>query len=401
MAVGIVGGVKKTLKISGQDIVEGEVQDRVQKHDPIHLDTVLNYTKTPNLSNFSGGSIRDVVFSNDGAYLAVAHSSAPYISIYKNMGSFYAKLSNPRGLPLTSARTVSFTPQGNHLVVGCNADSTKDNIHCYKRVNDTFEKTKSWYIQNGPDEVVWDSSGTYLAIRAHADPKVKILRRNGNSLESIAFSLYPESSVLSVSFSWSANLLLVVSEAEISLYTRSGDSFSKTKVIPNDYGTRDASISGDGKYVAILAPTEISKAIFFKNTSAGFQRLKTPDSIIPSDPSSYPRSILFTSNQAYVSVSLDGYPYVALYKRDNDDFKQEIIENLSPQPYAYKTAFDNNMNLAIGSFREPYLALYEAESKMGVYKFTSINSQGGALGMGYANSNGDLGDIIKVTRLFR
>ena len=45
-----------------------------------------------------------------GTYLAVAHNSSPYITIYKRNGDTFTKLSDPATLPTDEGRGVAFSP---------------------------------------------------------------------------------------------------------------------------------------------------------------------------------------------------------------------------------------------------------------------------------------------------
>ena len=61
-------------------------------------------------SEAPGGTVNDVAFSNDGRFLAVAHSSSPYVSVYHWDGiNIGAKIADPVDLPPGAANCVYFT----------------------------------------------------------------------------------------------------------------------------------------------------------------------------------------------------------------------------------------------------------------------------------------------------
>ena len=50
-------------------------------------------------------------------YLAVAHASSPYITIYKRSGDTFTKLSNPSSRPTGNGEGCAFSPDGMYLAV--------------------------------------------------------------------------------------------------------------------------------------------------------------------------------------------------------------------------------------------------------------------------------------------
>jgi WD40 repeat protein len=56
-------------------------------------------------------------FSPDGTYLAVAHSTSPYITIYKRSGDTFTKLADPATLPPNNGLGTAFSPDGTYLAV--------------------------------------------------------------------------------------------------------------------------------------------------------------------------------------------------------------------------------------------------------------------------------------------
>lgn len=65
-----------------------------------------------------GGNVLGVTYSPNGDYIAVAHSSSPYVSIYPWSGTaFSAKVSDPATLPTGAGYAVAFSPAANAVVV--------------------------------------------------------------------------------------------------------------------------------------------------------------------------------------------------------------------------------------------------------------------------------------------
>src|SRR5690606_4456614 len=94
----------------------------ITKNDPIMLKRMgvwedgVNKVNDP--STLPTGDGFGVSFSPDGNYLAVGHSSSPYVTIYKRNGDTFTKLPNPSTLPINTVFGVSFSPDGNYLAVG-------------------------------------------------------------------------------------------------------------------------------------------------------------------------------------------------------------------------------------------------------------------------------------------
>src|SRR5690606_33090566 len=80
-----------------------------------------------------------VAFSSDGTYLAVAHTTTPYLTVYKHSGDTFNKLSGieaPTGENY-SGMGVSFSSDSTYLAV---AQARSPFLTVYKRTGDTFNK---------------------------------------------------------------------------------------------------------------------------------------------------------------------------------------------------------------------------------------------------------------------
>ena len=77
-------------------------------------------TKLADPSTLPKGDGYSVAFDPTGTYLAVAHASSPYLTIYKRSGDTFTKLADPSTLPPNDARGVAFDPTGTYLAVAHN-----------------------------------------------------------------------------------------------------------------------------------------------------------------------------------------------------------------------------------------------------------------------------------------
>ena len=77
----------------------------------IYGQDVDTFTKLADLAVLPTGTGYGVAFSADGTYMAVAHGASPYITIYKRSGDTFTKLANPATLPADTGLGVAFYPR--------------------------------------------------------------------------------------------------------------------------------------------------------------------------------------------------------------------------------------------------------------------------------------------------
>ena len=68
-------------------------------------------------------------FSSDGIYLAIAHFTSPFVTIYKRSGDTFTKLANPADLPAGNGNGASFSSDGVYLGI---AHATSPFVTIYK-----------------------------------------------------------------------------------------------------------------------------------------------------------------------------------------------------------------------------------------------------------------------------
>ncbi len=87
------------------------------------------FTKLPNPAALPASDGIGVAFSHDSAYVAVAHSSSPYVTIYKRDGDTFTKLPYPDALPAGDGIGVAFSHDSAYMAV---AHSSSPYITIYK-----------------------------------------------------------------------------------------------------------------------------------------------------------------------------------------------------------------------------------------------------------------------------
>jgi hypothetical protein len=137
-------------EITGTSTLTGIYQETIESNDPVYSveepavsggsnwDTSITELSDPDdlPTNTSYGG---VAFSNDGTYMSVAHSTSPYITIYKRSGDTFTKLSNPSTLPTGTGYGVAFSNDDTYMSV---AHSDSPYITIYKT---TVEASSSAY----------------------------------------------------------------------------------------------------------------------------------------------------------------------------------------------------------------------------------------------------------------
>lgn len=132
------------------------------------------------------GVVNAAAFSPDGVYLAVAHATSPFVTIYKRNGNALTKLANPSTLPAGRGRGIGFSPDGVYLAV---AHDTTPFLTIYKRSGDTFTKlaNPSTLPANSGTGISFSPDGLYLAVsNATSSPFFAVYRRTGDAFAKMA-----------------------------------------------------------------------------------------------------------------------------------------------------------------------------------------------------------------------
>lgn len=143
-------------------------------------------TKLANPATLPTGDGVGCSFSPSGDYLAVAHAASPYMTVYARNGDTFTKLSNPASLPSGAAaagfgHTVRFSNNGRFIVI--TAPSTPF-LEIYELAGATLTKLSAVTQPGGlPNrQIGWiGDDDTYLALGAVSSPYVDIYKRSGTT----------------------------------------------------------------------------------------------------------------------------------------------------------------------------------------------------------------------------
>jgi WD40 repeat protein len=271
-------------------------------------------TKLPDASTLPTGIGRACAFSSEGAlYLAIAHHSSPFITIYKRANESFTKLANPTTLPTGDGIGVAFSPDTVYLAVAHTANPV---VTIYKRSGDTFEK---------------------LADPADLPAGVGC---------SAAFS--PDSVYLAVGHtSW----------PYVTIYKRSGDTFTKLAnpvTLPTGYGYGLA-FSADGVYLAVAHAT-LPYVTIYKRSGDTFEKLADPADL----PAGISNGIAFSPDCTYLGVAHYTTPFITIYKRDVDTFTKLANPAELPTEEGKACAFSaDGSRLAVAHVDSPFITIYD------------------------------------------
>jgi hypothetical protein len=183
-------------------------------------------------ANFSSdvtGIVYDCSFSPNSEFLAVAHATSPYISIYQRNANKFVKLSNPATLPTNDAYGCSWSPNGEFLAV---AHAVSPFVTIYQRSGTTFTKlanpaTLPTGVGTGCS---WSSNGEILVVSHTTSPYITIYQRSGTTFTKLSDpATLPTGNGKTCTFSPNSEFLAVghTTTPYITIYQRSGTTFTK------------------------------------------------------------------------------------------------------------------------------------------------------------------------------
>ena len=276
------------------------------------IEPVVKLSNPPTLPASHGN---EVAFSYDGTYMAVAHYTTPFITIYKRNGDTFTKLPDPSSLPANNGTGVAFS-----------------------------------------------YDGTYMAVASEGSPYLTIYKRDGDT-----FNKLPNPSSLPVPFGYGITfsydgiyMVLVNSNSPyLTIYKRSGDTFTKLSnpsSLPTNIGN-EVAFSYDGTYMAV-AHNDSPYITIYKRNGDTFTKLDNP-SILPTDNG---RGVAFSYDGTYMIVAHDTTPYVTIYKRSGDTFIKLPNPSNLPTGDAYGVAFSyDGTYMAVAHYASPYITIYKTK----------------------------------------
>ena len=109
-------GVGETV-ITGQDVASVVFAEAIGKSSPILVKLTDTFTKLANPAALPASAGCGATFDPTSTYLAIAHFSSPFVTIYKRSGDTFTKLANPAALPADTGRGATFDPTSTYLAI--------------------------------------------------------------------------------------------------------------------------------------------------------------------------------------------------------------------------------------------------------------------------------------------
>jgi sugar lactone lactonase YvrE len=263
----------------GGDFATGELDGVVVGEDGLELEEEDVFAKLDDPSSLPTGNGYGCAFDSTGTYLAVAHDSSPYITIYKRDGDTFTKLANPATRPTGTGYGCAFDPTGTYLAV---AHSGSPYITIYKRSGDTFTKlaNPSTLPASTGNGCAFDPTGTYLAVAHNNSPRITIYKRSGDTFTKMADpATLPTGNGQGCAFDPTGTYLAVAHSGSpyITIYKRSGDTFTKVDnpaTRPTGNG-RGCAFDPTGTYLAVTH-LDSPYITIYKRSGDTFTKLANP-----------------------------------------------------------------------------------------------------------------------------
>ena len=319
-------------------------------------------SKLADPATLPGGYGRDTAFSSDGVYMAVAHTGAPYLTIYKRNGDVFTKLADPATLPTSNAYGVAFSQDTTYLAV---AHTSAPHVTIYKRSGDVFTKLAdpATIPFNAGTAVDFSADGTYLAVTHFTTPFVSIYKRSGDVFTKLADpATLPPDAGQGVAFSPSGSFMSVAhfTTPFVTIYSRSGDVFTKLAnpaTLPNDSGL-DTAFSPDSAYMAVSHWLTPFVTVYSRSGNV-FTKVADPD-VLPTGPAF---GVAFSPDGLSMSVAHDESPYVTNYARSGATLTKKADPTTLPSWAGYGVSFSpDSVYTAVAHDISPNVTIYKAGS---------------------------------------
>ena len=273
--------------------------------------------KVADPSSLPTNAATGVAWSPDGRYLAVTHYSSPYVTIYDWSSGSPVKIANPATLPTgDSYGKPAWSPNGRYLLVG---HINSPNITIYdwssgapvKIANPATLPPASAY---GAE---WSPNGRYLAVAHYGSPYVTIYDWSSGAPVKIANpATLPVGGVGEQSFrvAWSPDGRYLTVSHYASPYITIYDWISGSPVkianpasLPTDQG-QSLSWSPDGRYMSVGQPS--SPYVVNYDWTSG---LPVRTSNLSPLPTAAILGVSWSSNNRFLACGMQGSPYVLIY----------------------------------------------------------------------------------------
>jgi WD40 repeat protein len=311
-----------------------------------------------NPGTLPAGACHGCQWSPDGRFLAVVHSTSPYVTIYEKCGTKLTKLSDPDTLPSGTCYGVSWSPSGDMLAVVSDSAPT---LVVYRRYGSNFVKLPSVATLPAGNAVgvSWSPNEDFLATVHQSSPWMTVYQvfRKSVALETGSVKYYEFTVTPGTAYTGD-----VYSIGGATVYTVFA-STNGTKLIAASNSTPAASgtltlVTGNGSgtitYSAVRQIDIDIETIYFSKLA---------------DPATLPGTALFggknptgvcwSPENRYLAISSENSPFLFIYERSGTTLTLvSDTAGLASTTETVAISADGTF-LVVGQAVSPYVKIYQ------------------------------------------
>lgn len=320
------------------------------------------------------GTVLDVAWSPNGEFVACAHSSSPYITVYQKQGTSLVKLTNPATLPTSTANSVAWSPNGEFLAVG--HDFSTRSLSIYQRSGSTLTKLTDGASWPGGSAkgVAWAPNGEYLACAHDSSPYLSVYRRSGTSFTKLTNpATLPTATGTSVAFTpggtriWFMQtdtgvdpILREYAYSSSAVGTQTS-SFTNSSMSPPASNWSKISLSPDSYYMAVT-DGGTRDVVIFDRTGGSWVKNQT---INVGSVSNACYKCDYSLNGKYLAVGCKDSPYVYIYSIEGSTYTKLDDPSVLLSDRCYGISFSNdNQFLGVGFNAGDLFGFYQTNGEM-------------------------------------
>lgn len=348
------------LKCTGAAVLKASYSGLFAALLPVYPAYNSSAAKLSNPATLPTGNGQDAAWSPNGRYMAIAHTTSPYITVYDFVTNSPVKLSNPGTLPSSNCLSCAWSPDSRFLAVGMASSS----IFFYDLQSGSviYLAQPTGIVSASWTGLAWSPDGNYFAAAGNVSPYVFVWpwSTSGTGTKLSNPATLPTGGATDVAWSSNSRYLAVVHATTpyLTVYDiNTGSLVKKNNPNTTPTNTPEAVIWYGGLYIAVGQATTTPRMSFYDFTGEA-----TPTKL--ADPATLP------SNGVYdLSVSPDGLTLSAAT--------------------AQSTAYMHSYNISTPSAPVALTSMTNAPSGTSVTQANGVawSPQGRYLALTYAASN--------------
>lgn len=331
------------------------------------------------------GITYDAKWSPNGEFLAVAHTTTPYVTIYQKKGTALTKLTNPGTLPTGNANCVAWSPNGEFLAVG---HETTPFVTIYQRAGATFTKVTNPVTLPSSTVygVAFSPNGEFLATAHATTPYMTVYRRTSTTFTKITNpATLPTSTGRAISFTpggtriWmlQANTGLIdelreyaYSSTAVGTLTNSFDSYT-----PGTYCS--IAMHPNSEQMAVTSGEAVGRVDIYTRSGSTWTLNQT---LAAGSGATTANRCVYSLSGKYLAVGSSGNEYVYIYEILGTTYTPLTTLTSIPAGAVYGLDFtQDNELLAFAGAVSPYANIYQTSAEMpeiGIGKVIGYNKSG-------------------------